>query len=360
VLLVVPLLFISAGWLAGGLFGLSLGWAGVATGLTLAAFTLVPGRAASLACLILLGELVAYHSLAPVAAIAPAHSRKPSQLEALVPALTRASVARGDAEVAQFAAGKFEDDTGTRTFDPAGRRYVIEARGDWAGNNAEEDGVSIAEGYGDPAPWRVSALLAKRTAAIDRLLGISLYVRRVGPPRDDLTHIASPRDTVALFGGSRPMPRAFLVDDGPRVQVLSDQAALARVADQAFDPEADLVVDHQVPLAGATARAEASLATVGSHQPERVEIDAVAARPATLVLTDAAFPGWAVEVDGAPAEGQIADFAFRAVHLQPGPHHIVWRYRPSSLRLGLWSSALAALVLAGLCWRKSGFVSSGR
>lgn len=63
-----------------------------------------------------------------------------------------------------------------------------------------------------------------------------------------------------------------------------------------------------------------------------------------VVLTDLAYPGWTVSVDGQPAESRVVDGMFRGVDVPPGEHTIVWRYRPASV----WWGACISLVTAGL------------
>jgi hypothetical protein len=94
-----------------------------------------------------------------------------------------------------------------------------------------------------------------------------------------------------------------------------------------------------------------------SYGPERVELRADLARPGRLVLTDAAYPGWSAEVDGAEAPVLLAEGGMRAVEVGAGAHAVVLRYWPTRLTLGLTLSAIglgASLVL----WRVAG--PSGR
>ena len=63
-----------------------------------------------------------------------------------------------------------------------------------------------------------------------------------------------------------------------------------------------------------------------------------------VVLADAWYPGWTVEVDGVPADPLRAWGFVRAVRVTPGPHTIAWRYQPWSFRVGGLLSALALLA----------------
>jgi uncharacterized membrane protein YfhO len=70
--------------------------------------------------------------------------------------------------------------------------------------------------------------------------------------------------------------------------------------------------------------------------------------PAVLRFADLYFPGWTARVDGRETPILRADFAFRAVLLPAGRHRVEWSYQSRALRLGLWVSGAALLVIAGL------------
>jgi len=81
-----------------------------------------------------------------------------------------------------------------------------------------------------------------------------------------------------------------------------------------------------------------------------VEVQVDSPQGGRLVLRDLMFPGWEVTVNGEPARPLSHARLFRAVELSPGKHTVVWRYRPDSLRIGLWITVLALCLLptAGL------------
>jgi hypothetical protein len=54
--------------------------------------------------------------------------------------------------------------------------------------------------------------------------------------------------------------------------------------------------------------------------------------PGWLLYADAFDPRWSVTVDGAPAENWEANFAYKAVHLDPGQHVVEWRFGPGAIR----------------------------
>ena len=66
----------------------------------------------------------------------------------------------------------------------------------------------------------------------------------------------------------------------------------------------------------------------------------------TLVLADAAYPGWHVSVDGHDAHASTVDSLFRAVDVGAGAHRVVWTFRPLTLRVGLSISVLTLVLLS--------------
>jgi len=76
----------------------------------------------------------------------------------------------------------------------------------------------------------------------------------------------------------------------------------------------------------------------------RVTAKAITPEARRLVLTELAYPGWSVTVDGQPA-ANLSTGMFRAVELPAGSHTVVWSYRPASVYWGLLVSALGAVWL---------------
>jgi hypothetical protein len=78
-----------------------------------------------------------------------------------------------------------------------------------------------------------------------------------------------------------------------------------------------------------------------------------------LVLADLFYPGWEASVDGDSTAIYKANYAFRAVAVEPGTHEVVFAYRPWSLRLGVPLALLTALsLLIFFAIRAFGFVRS--
>lgn len=150
---------------------------------------------------------------------------------------------------------------------------------------------------------------------------------------------------VKIYQNMKVLPRAFVVH---QTQVLADdEKAIARLRDPAFDPATIIVLAKGETLKG---EGQAS-AQIIKYAPEHVVVQATTDTPGYLLLTDTHYPGWEATVDGEPAQILRADILFRAVQLEPGTHHVEFRFRPASVRWGAWISASACLLwLTGFFW----------
>ena len=180
-----------------------------------------------------------------------------------------------------------------------------------------------------------------------RLRGLALINNETGTSRNlsiDPAYSLVHSGDVKIYENLTVLPRASTVH---RAQmVASDGEALSLMQSPSFDPASEVVlVSAQMEsLVPGTGRSEAKIV---SYQPERVEIETSLDSAGYLVLTDSYYPGWEAKVDGTPVPIERANLYFRAVHLEPGEHQVVFSYTPSSVRTGL-GIGVAAWVLWGL------------
>jgi hypothetical protein len=90
------------------------------------------------------------------------------------------------------------------------------------------------------------------------------------------------------------------------------------------------------------------------YEPQQAEIEVEAGQPGTVVLTDLAYPGWRVSVDGKPAEARLVENVFRGVDVPAGVHRIRWTYRLDSLYLGFVLSLIGCVIWCGVAWSRLG------
>jgi hypothetical protein len=137
--------------------------------------------------------------------------------------------------------------------------------------------------------------------------------------------------------------RAWVV---PSARQVGPDEVLAVLADPAFDPTTEILLEHSVtdiqyPVT------DIQYQVTLQDGPNKVTIHASLERPGYLVLADTWYPGWCATVDGEDVELLRANYVFRAVLLGAGDHVVRMLYQPLWLRAGAVLS-LGTLVVASL------------
>ncbi|MFQ5421210.1 MAG: YfhO family protein, partial [Anaerolineae bacterium] len=130
--------------------------------------------------------------------------------------------------------------------------------------------------------------------------------------------------------------------------VPDDDAAFTAVHAPDFDPAQVVVVEN----------GRALDQSPGQHTLQILRYDLNEAafavtndKPAYLLLADMAHPDWQAWDNGRVTPIFTADYALRAVFLEPGTHEILFRYRPAGWRLGLVVSGVTwGIVGLFVCW----------
>ena len=144
----------------------------------------------------------------------------------------------------------------------------------------------------------------------------------------------------------------------PRIRWASDavvepdpQRQVQLVASGTLAPD-QVVLDAPGP---ATGPGPASL-DVTDDGLDDIDVTVDAAGDGYLVVADALQVGWAVQVDGQPAQVRPADHGTVAVAVPAGHHVVHWVYRSATATAGVWTSAATAagmLAIAGVAaWRR--------
>jgi hypothetical protein len=185
--------------------------------------------------------------------------------------------------------------------------------------------------------------------ALARELGLEYVV--LGQPIEKVPHLARKPVADVLLAG----PRAWvyrLMDPEPRVKlitriVVADADALVKAGQFHVNPAAEtaLIDDDTVPLRSQwpmLPRRGGNYAQIVAWRPDRVDVEVDSVEPGVLVLHDAFYPGWFVEVDGKPARMLRANVLFRAVEVSEGRHRVVFTYAPFS-PANLWDALVGVL-----------------
>ena len=194
-----------------------------------------------------------------------------------------------------------------------------------------------------PGAIQVESLLPPGGTASVVLRGLTLIDGRTGTSRNlsvDPAYRLVHSGDVKIYHNLAPLSRAFVVHRA--TTIADDNQALAALRDPAFDPANEVILAEGNELASGGDHSAANMVT---YEPERVEIQTSLSAPGYLVLTDAYYPGWTVEVDGRPAPLLRADLYFRAVALDAGEHRVTFRFQPATVRWGLAISLTAWLGL---------------
>jgi hypothetical protein len=140
------------------------------------------------------------------------------------------------------------------------------------------------------------------------------------------------------------LPRVYTVREA-RYEADVD-SALDRIGTEAFRPRDEAVVVSPIreTVHSDSDASQPDVARIAEYSAEEVSIAAECHSACLLVLTDLYYPGWRVFVDGREDEIKRVNVLFRGVWLDSGKHQIVYRYEPTSFRLGLWMLLAAILT----------------
>ncbi len=205
------------------------------------------------------------------------------------------------------------------------------------------------------ASWRLSRPLQPTRVRLRYLLARgSLTVRSLRLGGTDLAALASRfRPVHRLVEENRyALPRAFFV---PAIRVVPDRAGRLALMER-FDPEAEALVNRLPPgidpalLTTSVPLEPGERAAVVASRFDRIEIQAAAARPRLLVVSDTWSRWWRATDNGRPVPILVADHALRGVVLGPGTHHLVFEFGypifwiAAGITLGGWLGIVAIAV----------------
>ncbi|MEJ2148457.1 MAG: hypothetical protein P8Z40_03145 [Chloroflexota bacterium] len=160
---------------------------------------------------------------------------------------------------------------------------------------------------------------------------------------DDILQLVKQDGSAWLYRRANALPIIRLVY---QVEVVEDSmAAVERVHQPEFDPAAVAILDQPPPCDLAPPDSPGT-ATVLDEWPGYWLIETESSAPALLVLSETAYPGWQVRVDGEPAASLTAYTAIRAVCVPAGSHQVEWRFNPPIFKVGAAISALALGLVA--------------
>jgi hypothetical protein len=156
----------------------------------------------------------------------------------------------------------------------------------------------------------------------------------------------------AVLENRHVLPRAWLAAE---TLALPAEAVLASVRSgrlpdgRAFDPRRTALVEEGTGRTFAPSGAEGRAAVV-AYEPNALTVETESVAPSFLVVSEAAYPGWAATIDDAPAEIVRTDYVLRGLPLPPGAHRVRFAYRPRSVLIGALISAATVVLVPLLAW----------
>jgi hypothetical protein len=156
-----------------------------------------------------------------------------------------------------------------------------------------------------------------------------------------VSQMTSPGDYVKWEPRSSFLP---LATAGQRAVLLDDTNALYALLNPAFDPRQFVVLPLDTKgLVSATNQTRAQV-TLNRFEPQRVELDVDAAEPSLVVVAQTYYHRWRARIDDRPARLLRANYAFQAVEVPQGKHHVRLDYVDSAFYAGALISGLSLLV----------------
>lgn len=187
-------------------------------------------------------------------------------------------------------------------------------------------------------------------------LGVSFVVAEQPLPQNESLQRINQLATVSIYGRPSGLAAARLVSE---FQVLSDEMALAAMQQPEFNPARVVILsetpdcDLGEPLADFAGTAE-----VVAHRPGYWQVKTESHAPSLLVLSETAYPGWRVTVDGQAVSWYTAYTVVRAVCVPAGQHQVEWMFDPLIIKVGMGLSGLmvlvAVVILGRLIWKQWG------
>jgi hypothetical protein len=208
--------------------------------------------------------------------------------------------------------------------------------------------VNVARGK--PASDLIVAMVLARPGPLFDLLGARYWLvpgPRVEPPG---WRTVGQLPNEFVYENPKALPRAFLV--GRSVNIGSDADRLKFMTSPGFDA-LQVVVTERDSGGLADGDAQGGAVRLESMSPGLYALQTECPGDAYLVLAESWYPGWRVEVDGAPAELLRANHLFQAVRVPAGKHAVRFTYKPRLLGIGFALAAAGIGVPLGLLlWRR--------
>ncbi len=235
--------------------------------------------------------------------------------------------------------------------------HRVDIAGGWQPSLPQMTGLFSIGGVYNPlelANYSVYAgSVGYRGSHLYNLMGVKYVIAAKDRPPGDtnfLVPVFAEDPGVDVYLNTLALPRVMFLNSS---EVVADhEAAFEAIHQSDFDPSRIVILEDGQVLSQEPGK---SVIMISRYDLNQASFEVTTDRPGYFLLTDIYHPDWQATVDGRDEPIQIADYAFRAVYLEPGQHTVLFRYSPSGWWIGLSVSLLAWIVVgvAAICfWRR--------
>jgi hypothetical protein len=230
--------------------------------------------------------------------------------------------------------------------DPGAWRVLPWGLNDFEQNGGMAYGLRSVFGYDPLILQRYEAFITSRPDPLARTYDLlnARYLVTPGPEdygdAEDAPKLLVEEAGVWVYERPTALPRAWIVQ---QIEVMDDEATLARIHDPSFDPLTTALVGETVDCGGTE---EDASATFLRDEGNRITTD-VEGGGGLLIFSEVDYPGWRATVDGAPVPLVRADYLLRAVCVPAGPHRVELVYDSPLWKIGLVISLATLTVIVG-------------
>jgi len=147
------------------------------------------------------------------------------------------------------------------------------------------------------------------------------------------------------------LPRVFFPKQV--IQIKSGEGILNYMTGNQFNPEMTGIIEEAVPFK--IKPSDSNRAKIVHYDIHHIEIEADVQTPCMMVLSEIYYPaGWHAYVDGLESSIYKTDYVLRSLFLQPGKHHIEFKFAPRIFSVGFGISVTAFILL--LSGAAAGFI----
>jgi len=213
--------------------------------------------------------------------------------------------------------------------------YFVGERLVLSGNLNLLDGIPKVDGF--------SALRLRESQQLLHILYSTNYV-----PSSNLqdflsvSHVTEPGKLFNWIARTNPMP---MVTCGQEPLFIDENASLASILDDTFDPRAQVVLSKEIKANVTASRVQDAKILSQHFKNQRVELEVDAPQPCLVVISQAYYHPWKARIDGQQTSLWRANHAFQAFQAPAGRHKIILTYEDNGFRIGI---ALSIITCAGL------------